>query len=325
MKPGFALPRRAAVLPGTRQRLLICSCLLLLLVVGCTRKLPSGKSLSEARRGFTTHLVPQAAEKEPVEPAPPSVFRTIQYPSPVGQLAAYLSPDPGDGKKHPAIVWITGGDCNSIGDVWSPASRDNDQTAAAFRNSGTILLFPSLRGGNTNPGAKEGFLGEVDDVLAAANYLAQQLYVDPNRIYLGGHSTGGTLALLVSECSPRFRGVFSFGPIHDVSYYGADSGFLPFDLSNPQEVQLRSPIYWLSSIHSPVWVFKGTDGNSEPLHLLARESQNPRVHFIEVRGASHFNVLAPTTELIAAKVRQDTGPQTNLTFTEDEANRSFGR
>ena len=23
-------------------------------------------------------------------------------------------PNPNDGKKHPAIVWITGGDCNSI-------------------------------------------------------------------------------------------------------------------------------------------------------------------------------------------------------------------
>ena len=33
-----------------------------------------------------------------------------------GMLAAYLTPNPGDGQKHPAIVWITGGDCHSIGD-----------------------------------------------------------------------------------------------------------------------------------------------------------------------------------------------------------------
>lgn len=78
-------------------------------------------------------------------------------------------------------------------------------------------MSPSLRGGNTNPGVKEGFLGEVDDVLAAANYFEKQKYVDPKRIYLGGHSTGGTLVLLVSEGSPRFRAVFSFGPAGDVS------------------------------------------------------------------------------------------------------------
>ena len=29
-------------------------------------------------------------------------------------MTAYLSPNPKDGKKHPAIVWTTGGDCNSI-------------------------------------------------------------------------------------------------------------------------------------------------------------------------------------------------------------------
>src|SRR5436305_720847 len=134
----------------------------------------------------------------------------------IGPTAAYLSPDPRDGKKHPAIIWITGGDCNSIGDVWTPEPRDNDQTAAAYRKAGILMMFPSLRGGNVNPGVREGFLGEVDDVLAAADFLAQQTYVEPGRIYLGGHSTGGTLVLLVAECSDRFRAVFSFGPVSDV-------------------------------------------------------------------------------------------------------------
>jgi dipeptidyl aminopeptidase/acylaminoacyl peptidase len=58
-----------------------------------------------------------------------------------------------------------------------------------------------LRGGNDNPGRREGFLGEVDDVLAAADHLSKLPHIDPTQIYLGGHSTGGTLALLVAECS----------------------------------------------------------------------------------------------------------------------------
>src|SRR5436305_14755455 len=109
------------------------------------------------------------------------------------------------------------------------------------------MMFPSLRGGNDNPGQKEGFLGEVDDVLAARDFLEKQPYVDPKRIYLGGHSTGGTLALLVAECSDRFRAVFAFGPIDDVAGYGRNSVFLPFDLSDPREINVRSPIYWLDS------------------------------------------------------------------------------
>jgi len=71
-------------------------------------------------------------------------------------------------------------------------------------------------------------LGEVDDVLDATTYLEKQPYVDSHRIYLGGHSTGGTLALLAAECSDRFRTVFSFALVEDVSVYGADSGFCCF-------------------------------------------------------------------------------------------------
>jgi acetyl esterase/lipase len=198
--------------------------------------------LLTARQNFHTQLLPQKAEKIPVDVPPAKLFSMVKYPSVSGKLAAYLTPDPGDHKKHPAIVWITGGDCNSIGDVWSAAPRNNDQTAAAYRQAGIVMMFPSLRGGNNNPGIKEGFLGEVDDVLAAAKFLQQQPYVDPARVYLGGHSTGGTLALLVSESSPLFRAVFAFGPVGNVASYGADSGFIPVDLNNRQEIRLRSPM-----------------------------------------------------------------------------------
>ena len=136
----------------------------------------------------------------------------MKYDSPAGSLAAYVSPDPNDGKRHPAIIWITGGDCNTIGEMWNPRPASNDQTARAYREAGLVMMFPSLRGGNDNPGFKENFYGEVDDVLAAAAYLAKQDYVDPKRIYLGGHSTGGTLVLLVAEVPNPFRAVFLIRP-----------------------------------------------------------------------------------------------------------------
>jgi hypothetical protein len=147
--------------------------LLLLLITGCSpRKTLSAQfpSLPAARRDFKTALLPQKGAIEPVEQAPASLFRTIKYPAPGGELAAYLSPDPGDGKKHPAIIWITGGDCNSIGDVWSLTLAANDQSARQYRNVGIVMMFPSLRGGNDNPGTKEGYYGEVDDVIAATGF-----------------------------------------------------------------------------------------------------------------------------------------------------------
>jgi dipeptidyl aminopeptidase/acylaminoacyl peptidase len=273
-------------------------------------------TLTEARRDFKPKIVAGPSQAGPVAEPPPSVFQKVIYESPVGNLQAYLSVVPEDGQKRPAIVWITGGDCNSIDDVWTPASPDNDQTAAAYRKAGIILMFPSLRGGNDNPGKKESYYGEVDDVIAAARFLAQQESVDPSRIYLGGHSTGGTLALLVAESTDKFRAVFSFGPVSDVTNYS--SQYTQFDKSNPREVALRSPGRWLSSVKSPTFIIEGTDGNISSLEAMKKSSTNPQVHFVTVAGASHFSVLAPANRAIATKILQDKGTTTSLTLSEAE-------
>jgi dipeptidyl aminopeptidase/acylaminoacyl peptidase len=274
------------------------------------------RSLVEARRGFATKPGGQQPPRDAVPQPPPEVFRLIKYRSPVGDLSAYLTPDPGDGSKRPAIVWITGGDCNSIGDVWTPGRRENDQTAAAYRLAGIVMMLPSLRGGNDNPGRHEGFLGEVDDVLAAADYLAAQPYVDPRRIYLGGHSTGGTLAMLVAETSDRFRAVFAFGPADDVEGYGGQ--FIYHAPGDPNESLLRSPRYWLDSVRAPLFVIEGTGGNIDSLQAMQADSTNPMVRFVVVPGSNHFNVLAPANEAIAKKIVADTGPKAAITLSAQE-------
>ena len=279
------------------------------------------QTLTEARRGFKPKLVAGRSQAGPVAEPPAEVFRKIRFQSPAGELQAYLSTIAEDGVKRPAIIWVTGGDCNSIDDVWTERSPDNDQSASAYRKAGIVMMFPSLRGGNDNPGTKEAFLGEVDDILAAADYLARQESVDSKRIYLGGHSTGGTLVLLVAECSDRFRAVFSFGPASDVSGYSPE--YIPFDTSNPREVALRSPGRWLNSIHSPTFVIEGTDGNIDSLQSMQRSSTNSMVHFLPVQGASHFSVLAPTNQLIAGKILKDNGEKSSLTLTEKELTQPF--
>jgi acetyl esterase/lipase len=307
---------------------------LLLLVAGCGHPstIPSVdtdsdagkmKSLTEARRGFQTKLVRREAAAEPLPKPPPTLFRPITFDAPFGKLAAFLSPDPHDGKKHPAIIWITGGDCNTLDDgFWKKGSPNDDQTASGFREAGILMMFPTLRGGNKNPGFREGFFGEVDDVLAAADYLEKVSFVDPRHIYLGGISTGGTLVLLVAASSNRFRAVFSFGPADEVAGYSPE--YLPFDTSDRRELELRSPIRWLHSIRVPVFVFEGTVwGNLDSLRAMERTSTNPKIRFYPVKGADHVRILAPTSRLIAGKILRDDGPVTNIAFTEEELNRPF--
>lgn len=281
--------------------------------------------LSAFRKKYETSIIaPSDVDGEPAPEAPRELFDTIKYASPVGELKAYVTPDPKDGKKHPAIVWITGGDCNSIGDVWSPRPAKNDQSAKPYREAGIVMMFPSLRGGNGGPGVKESFYGEVDDVVAAAEHLAKLPYVDPERIYLGGHSTGGTLALLVAECSSRFRAVFSFGPVSDIAGYGVDE--LPFDRSRLLELELRMPGRWLHGIDRPTFVIEGTvESNIEELEKMRRDSRNPLIGLFAVEGANHFNVLDPTNRLITKKILADAGPKCTISFTQAELDEPFAR
>jgi alpha/beta superfamily hydrolase len=281
-------------------------------------------TLQEARKAHVTQVPQTATPRRRPDSPPGNAFRLIRYPSPAGALAAYLTPAPAQAGKHAAIIWITGGDANSIGDMWSRADRRNDQSARAFREAGLVMMVPSLRGGNDNPGHREGFYGEVDDVLAAADFLAAQPYVDPQRIYLGGHSTGGTLALLTAETSDRFRAVFAFGPVARVGPAYVTS-VLPGGLTDPEELALRSPIRWLSSIRTPVFVFEGAAGpsNAGQVAEMSRVSANPLAHFYLVAGADHFSVLAPITEVIAGKLGLDVGPRSSLTFSQSELDQAF--
>ncbi len=280
-------------------------------------------NLLQAREGFQTKLLRQEKDNEPIEKPPADLFQVIQYDAPVGKLAAYVSQPPKDGKKHPAIIWIVGGFSNSIGDTaWRPAEPENDQSASAFRKAGIVMMYPSRRGGNTNPGVKEGFFGEVNDVISAADYLAKQPFVDPKRIYLGGHSTGGTLALLVAESTDKFRAVFAFGAVESVAGYGAKR--LPFDINDPKEFLLRSPSRDLNTIVRPTFAFEGDmGGNSASLIAMKAASTNPVFHGFVVENVSHFSILAPITPFIAQKIVHDTGADCNIAFTDAELKRQI--
>ncbi len=66
-----------------------------------------------------TKLSRQDRDTDPLEQPPADQFQIVKYPSPAGELGAYLSQHKLPPGKHPAMIWITGGVCNSIGDVWT--------------------------------------------------------------------------------------------------------------------------------------------------------------------------------------------------------------
>jgi len=58
---------------------------------------------------------------------------------------------------------------------------------------------------------------------------------------------------------------------------------------------------------------------------MAKASTNPKGHFIEIQTADHFATLAPTNELIAKRILQDTGEVSSLSFSADEVNHNFSQ
>lgn len=264
-----------------------------------------GNSFAKARHGFATQVTDPARPTSPPPQPPPHWFVRSDYVNPQNHtLLGYISPDPADGRRHPAILWLGGGDTNTLGDFWTSGPDENDQSARAFREAGVVMAFVTLRGGNGHRSRREFFLGEVDDVLAAARQLAQIRYVDPDRIYLGGHSTGGTLALLTAAMGKNFRGVFAFGPVASAAHYGQDLVPVDFDRLAPDELKLRSPIHWLAGIGQPTWIIEGAQspGNIGELDALCAATRNPQVRCVRVPQLDHFSVLRPATLAIAVQI-----------------------
>lgn len=278
-------------------------------------------SLRELHKKHRTELMTR-----PAPPAPPQgvSLELTSYKSPAGQLHAYISPDPGDGKKHPVILWLIGGFSNSISEEsWAEAPPANDQSAVQYRKAGVPMMYPSLRGGNNNPGDREGLFGEVDDVIAAGQHAAKLPWVDPSRIYLGGHSTGGTLALLVAGNTGIFRAVISIEPVHSVIAYGQEN--LPFDVKKRDELILRAPVAFLPEIKSSTLVLGATEGNIEGWRILQKNCQNPKVQFLEIPGSDHFRLLAPFNEMLGKKISADTGKECALTLSSSEIRTAAAR
>lgn len=275
-------------------------------------------SFADARKSFTTKIVKTVTLHGEPETPPAELFRLVAYPGPIGNMPAYLSNIPQDGKLRPAMIWITGGWGNDIGDVWTPQDAEDDQSAAAIGEAGVIMMYPAQRGGNTSPGSDEICYGEIDDIIAAAQYLAKQPGVDPKRIYLGGHSTGGTKVMLAAEASKLFRATFSFGPAAEIQDYGTEE--FTFEKTR-QELEMRSPAAWLSSLSTPLFVFEGTDGNLDGLKYLedmAQKEHNTFAHFYELKGEGHFSGLQKSCKLIGEKIIADSGSVVNIKITSND-------
>jgi dipeptidyl aminopeptidase/acylaminoacyl peptidase len=207
-----------------------------------------------ARGKFRTNLLRKGPAPQRWQPAkaPPGVLE-VEYRSGGLKLKAWTHRPAGDpASKHPAVLYLHGG--------WAFGEDDWEQ-AQPLRDAGFVVMVPLLRGENGQPGNFSMFYDEIDDVLAAAEHLAGLGWVDAKRLYVAGHSAGGTLAMLAAMTSDRFRAAAPVSGSPDRIAF-VRSGYqdaVPFDARDVREFQVRSPVAYATSFKCPARLYYGSE------------------------------------------------------------------
>jgi len=148
---------------------------------------------AKARKHFQTKLLRVGPSPQKWnEITPPSGVTEVVYSSGPLKLKAWLSRPEAARRKYPAVLFLHGGHSFSMGD-W--------EMSQPFREAGFVVMSPMLRAENGQAGTFSMYYDEVTDVVAAAEYLRHVPYVDPKRIYVAGHSVGGTMTMLSALAS----------------------------------------------------------------------------------------------------------------------------
>ena len=209
---------------------------------------------ANARAQFHTHLLRKIAAPEKSTPlgTPPGATRVTYPGGPNGsiELVAWLSQyEPGKTLK-PAVLFLHGG--NATGDGhWA--------LMKPYWEAGYVVLLPSFRGENGQQGNYSGFYDETSDALAAASYLENLPGVDPNRLFLAGHSNGGTLSLLASMTRKFRASVPISAGVNSWRYFNRYSDEICFDDRNEEEFIMRSSVCFGPSLKCPTLLLRGTE------------------------------------------------------------------
>jgi dipeptidyl aminopeptidase/acylaminoacyl peptidase len=200
-------------------------------------------------------------------------FSKIRYRSRAGDMdvPAYLfAPISKRGARgHAAMVWVHGGVHGDWSQTMLPFVKEAVQR-------GYVIITPDYRGSNGYGAAHYNAIDyggkELDDVMAAYDYLKTLPYVDPDRVGIMGWSHGGfiTAHLVMREATP-FKAGAAIVPVTNLVFRLGYKGpnyqrsfatqlairGLPFE--KPDEYIKRSPLYHVETLNVPILVHVATN------------------------------------------------------------------
>lgn len=200
-------------------------------------------------------------------------FSKIKYRSKAGDLdvPAYLfAPLNKRGARgHAAMVWVHGGVHGDWSQTMLPFVKEAVQR-------GYVIVAPDYRGSNGYGAAHYNAIDyggkELDDVIAAYDYLKTLPYVDSERVGIMGWSHGGFIAshLVMREVTP-FKAAAAIVPVTNLVFrlgykgpgyqrsFATQQGLRGLPHERRDEYIKRSPLYQVEKLNVPILVHVATN------------------------------------------------------------------
>jgi dipeptidyl aminopeptidase/acylaminoacyl peptidase len=135
------------------------------------------------------------------------VAERVYYPSSGGLTVSGLLFRPPEGSGPWPTIIVNHPGFGTAGDF--------SDVALGIRDKGYLVFNPDYRGSGMSQGVHEGAKGEVDDVIAAIDYLESQGLIADGRIGMYGQSHGAAISVLAAERDPRIKAVVAEAGFYD--------------------------------------------------------------------------------------------------------------
>ena len=207
------------------------------------------------------------------------VAERVHYQSSDGLTVSGLLFRPRDGEGPWPTIIVNHAGFGTAGDF--------SDVALLVRDQGYLVFNPDYRGSGMSQGSHEGAKGEVDDVIAAIDYLESQGLIAGGRIGLYGQSHGAAVSALAAERDPRIKAVVAEAGFYDAVglYDNATAStdpsarilldqLLPMVGGTPEEVPqeyaVRSALNYVSSMQAATLLIHGEQDPICPVEQARR-------------------------------------------------------
>jgi dipeptidyl aminopeptidase/acylaminoacyl peptidase len=209
-------------------------------------------------------------------------------------MPANIKPD----RSHPAIVYVHGGPQWQHFNSWYPSIQYHT-------SHGYIVIAPNYRG-STGYGRdymeslrKDAGRGDLNDLVAAVDYLKTTGYVDPKKIVIMGGSWGGYLTLMALTKTPDIwaAGVsvvplanwFTAHANEDPTLQKNDEWLMGNPVTDRELWHDRSPLFFADQIRAPLLLVAGQHDIRCPVEETQQMAEAARKNGIPVEVKIYEN------------------------------------